>query len=131
MNKIVEALKNTGVFYIATENQDQPEVRPFSSVTEFEGNAYICTNNTKEVYKQIMNNSKVALSGMSKDGSWIRIKATLVNDPRREAKQAMLQDPTGPSNLYTLDDGIFEVFRLENVECIRYSMKSEPEEIKA
>ena len=47
MNKIVEELKNVGTFYIATIENDQPRVRPFSSVTEFEGNVYLCTRKSK------------------------------------------------------------------------------------
>ena len=47
MNKIVEELKNVGTFYIATVEKDQPRVRPFSSVTEFEDNIYLCTRKSK------------------------------------------------------------------------------------
>ena len=47
MNRIVEELKNVGTFYIATIENDQPRVRPFSSVTEFEGNTYLCTRKSK------------------------------------------------------------------------------------
>ena len=53
MNNIVQELKKVGVFYIATAEGDQPRVRPFASVTEFEGKAYICSGNFKEFYKQV------------------------------------------------------------------------------
>lgn len=130
MNKIVEELKNVGTFYIATVENDQPRVRPFSSVTEFEGNIYLCSGNQKEVYKQIMNNPKIELCGMSKDGEWIRVSATVVKDDRIEAQEAMLKDPTGPSQLYTAGDGKFVVFRLDNVKCMKYNFYSAPREIK-
>jgi uncharacterized pyridoxamine 5'-phosphate oxidase family protein len=126
MNRIVEELRKTGVFYVGTIDGDQARVRPFSSVTEFEGELYICTNNTKDVYKQIMNNSKIEICGMGKDGTWIRISGTAVRDDRDEARKNMLEDPTGPSNLYKLGDGIFEVFKVENPVCTKYSMISEP-----
>ena len=74
MNKIVEELRKTGVFYVATLDEDnQPRVRPFSSLTEINGSLYLCTNNTKDVYKQIQKNSKIEICGMGKDGTWIRI----------------------------------------------------------
>lgn len=130
MNKIVEELKNVGTFYIATLENDQPRVRPFSSVTEFEGNIYLCSGNQKEVYKQIMNNPKIELCGMSKDGEWIRVSAIAVKDERIEAQEAMLKDPTGPSQLYTAGDGKFVVFRLDNVKCMKYNFYSAPREIK-
>ena len=64
MNKIVEALKATKVFYVATIDGDQPRVRPFSSVTDIDGKLYICTNNTKKVFDQMMKNPKVEICGM-------------------------------------------------------------------
>lgn len=130
MNKIVEELKKTGVFYVATLEGDQPRVRPFSSITEIDGQLYICTNNKKKCYEQMMKNPKVEISGMGKDGTWLRITGKLVRDDRDEARAAMLADPTGPSNLYTVGDGIFEVLRLEDAVCTKYSMTAEPEIIK-
>lgn len=131
MNKIVEALKSVGVFYLATAEGDQPRVRPFGSVTEFEGSVYICTNNTKACYAQIMSNPKIELCGMDKKGGWLRLSATAVRDDRDAARAAMLKDPTGPSRLYSLGDGIFEVLRLENIRCTRYSFSAAPETIEA
>lgn len=130
MNKIVEELKKTGVFYVATLEGDQPRVRPFSSITEIDGQLYICTNNKKKCYEQMTKNPKVEISGMGKDGTWLRITGKLVRDDRDEARAAMLADPTGPSNLYTVGDGIFEVLRLEDAVCTKYSMTAEPEIIK-
>ncbi len=130
MNRIVDELRKTGVFYVSTIDGDTSRVRPFSSVTEFEGNLYICTNNTKNVYKQIMANPKIEICGMEKDGTWIRINGTAQRDDRDEARKAMLEDPTGPSNLYKLGDGIFEVLRIDNAKCTKYSMTSDPVEIE-
>lgn len=126
MNKIVEELKKTGVFFVATEDGDQPRVRPFSSVAEIGGKPYICTNNQKKCYAQMMKNPKVEISGMEKDGSWIRVTGKLVRDDRDEARAAMLADPTGPSNLYKLGDQIFEVLCIEDAVCTKYSMTAEP-----
>lgn len=130
MNRIVEELKKTGTFFVATEDGDQPRVRPFSSVTEFEGKLYICTNNTKDCYKQMTENPKVEICGMGKDGTWVRVNGTLVRDDRDEARAAMLADPTGPSNLYKLGDGIFEVLYVENAVCTKYSFTAAPEIIR-
>jgi uncharacterized pyridoxamine 5'-phosphate oxidase family protein len=129
MNRLVEEMKKVGVFYVSTIDGDQPRVRPFSSVCDFEGKTYICTNNTKECYKQIIASPKVEISGMGKDGTWIRVSGKLVRDDRDEARAAMLNDPTGPSNLYTVGDGIFEVFYIEDASCIKYSFTSAPETI--
>jgi uncharacterized pyridoxamine 5'-phosphate oxidase family protein len=130
MNQIVEEMKKTGTFYVATDDNGIPHVRPFSSITEFEGTPYLCTNNTKKVFAQILKKSDVEISGMEKDGTWIRVTGQLVSDNRSDAQAAMLADPTGPSNLYHLGDGLFEVFRLENAVCTKYSFTSDPVIIK-
>jgi uncharacterized pyridoxamine 5'-phosphate oxidase family protein len=130
MNPIVAELKKTKVFYVATMDGDQPRVRPFSSVTEFDGKPYICTSNTKQVYAQMVSNPKVEICGMNPDGTWVRVTAVLVRDDRDAARAAMLSDPTGPSELYTLGDGHFEVLRLENAVATRYSFSSQPEVIR-
>lgn len=130
MNKIVELLKEVGVFYIATIEGNEPRVRPFSSVTEYEGHAYLCTNNTKDIYKELMVNPHVEISAMDKKGGWIRLRATLVRDDRDEVREAMLNDPTGPSGLYKVGDGLFEVLRMEEVSCYRHSFYGKPEKIE-
>ncbi len=130
MNKIVEELKKVKIFYVATIDNDQPRVKPFSSVSEFEGNAYLCTGKQKEIYKQISKNPKVELSGMYDGGSWLRVSATLVKDDRIEAQEAVLNDPTGPSQLYTAGDNKFVVYRLTDVKAFKYNFYAAPVEIK-
>lgn len=130
MNKVVEELKKVKIFYIATVEDDQPRVRPFSSIAEFEGNAYLCTGKHKEIYSQISKNPKIELSGMYDGGTWLRVSATLELDERVEAQEAVLNDPTGPSQLYKPNDGKFVVYKLTNVKAFKYNFYAAPEEIK-
>ena len=126
MNRIVEALKKTKVFYIATVDESgAPQVRPFGSVTEYEGGIYLCTNNTKAVYREIMHQPKIALCGMD-GGTWLRVTGTAVRVDSDDARRAMLADPTGPSGLYTVGDGIFEVFRIDDARAVLYSFEAAP-----
>ena len=130
MNRIVEELKKVKVFYIATIENNRPRVRPFSSVAEFENHAYLCTGNIKDIYKQIKNNPHVELCGMYDGGTWLRVEATLVEDNRIEVQQAVLNDPTGPSQLYKAGDGRFVTFKLTDVKALKFNFYSAPEEIK-
>ena len=41
MNDVVKYLQECGTFYLATVEGDQPHVRPFGAVCEFEGKLYI------------------------------------------------------------------------------------------
>ncbi len=124
MNEVLEFLKAAGTFYIATEEGDQPRVRPFGAVCEFEGKLYIVTNNKKKVYAQIMANPKVEMSGMSK-GKWIRVAGSLVRDERREAKTAMLDSMPSLRQMYNEDDGIVEVLYFENATATIESFTDE------
>lgn len=130
MNKVVEELKKIKVFYIATIDGEKPKVRPFSSVAEFEGHIYICTGKQKETYKQLSLNPHIELCGMYDGGNWVRVAADVVEDDRTEAQEAVLSDPTGPSQLYKANDGRFVVFKLINVKAYKYNFYSAPEEIK-
>ena len=129
MNRIVEELKKAGVFYISTIDGKFPRVRPFSSVTEFEGNAYICSGNFKEFYKQIKLNPNIEICGSFNNGTWLRISACCEEDNRLEVQQAMLADPTGPSMLYKAGDGRFVTFKLNNIVATKYSFTSAPEDV--
>ena len=131
MNKVVEELKKVKVFYVATVDGDQPRVRPFSSVAEYEGNAYLCCGNFKEVYRQLTADPNVELCGMYEDGtSWLRVTATVEEDNRLEVQQAVLDDPTGPKQLYKAGDGRFVTFRLTHVTATKYSFFAAPERIE-
>ncbi|MFV0517474.1 MAG: pyridoxamine 5'-phosphate oxidase family protein [Aminipila sp.] len=113
MNRVVEFLKQAGTFYLATVEGDQPKVRPFGAVTEFEGRLYVCTNNRKPCFAQIKHNPNVEISATIQGGKWIRLSGKLVRDSRQEARQAFLDDNKDLDSLYDANDGIFEVLYLE------------------
>ena len=130
MNRAVEELKKVGVFYVATVDGEEPRVRPFSSVAEFEGDAYLCCGNFKQVYRQLSQNPRVALCGMYPDGgSWLRVTAKVEEDDRVEVQEAVLADPTGPKGLYHAGDGKFVTYRLTDIRAAKYSFTAAPEEI--
>ena len=104
MKRALEFLKESGVFYLATEDGDQPRVRPFGAVCGFEGKLYVTTANRKPVFRQITENPKTEISAMTPDGRWIRLEAELVRDERREAKTAMLEANPKLRSMYGEDD---------------------------
>ena len=130
MKEILDYLKECGTFYLATTEGDQPRVRPFGAVCEFEGKLYITTNNQKKVFDQMKQNHKIEISAMNK-GSWIRLEAEAVPDERREARAAMMEDnKSALSSMYSIDDGIFEVLYLTNGTATIYTFTGDPKIIK-
>lgn len=130
MNGIVKALQESGVFYVSTVEDDQPRVRPFGAVIDFGGKAYFCTNNTKNVFKQMIKNPQVEICGLKKDGTWVRVTGKLIRDDNDTVRAAMLEAMPGLKNMYSVGDGIFEVFKLEGATAALYSMAAKPVEIK-
>ena len=126
MNEVLDYLKSCGTFYLATADGDQPHVRPFGAVCEFEGKLYIVTNNRKKVYAQMADNAKIEICGMQK-GTWIRIEAEAAHDSRREARVAMMDaNKASLSSMYTVDDNLMEVLYLKNATATIYSFTGEP-----
>jgi len=113
MNEVAKYLQECGTFYLATVEDDQPHVRPFGAVCEFEGKLYIVTNNKKDVYNQMRVNGKVEISGMNK-GTWIRLKGVVKEDTRREARVAMMEANDSLRSMYHVDDNLMTVFAFES-----------------
>jgi len=130
MQEVLAYLRNAGVFYLATCEGDQPRVRPFGATAEFEGRLYIETSNRKKCFNQMIKNPKVEISAMGKDGSWIRVEATVVQDGRREARQRMMEEAPSLSKLYSVDDGKMEVLYLKDATATFYSFPGEPRVVK-
>lgn len=129
MNEAIKYLQECGTFYLATVEGDQPHVRPFGAVCEFEEKLYIVTNNKKDVYNQMKLNGKVEICGMYK-GTWIRIKGIVKEDIRREARVAMMEtNKAALSSMYTVDDNLMTVFAFESGVATIYSFTNAPQVI--
>ena len=130
MSKVADYLKNAGVFYLATMDGDQPRVRPFGAIAEYKDNVYFCTNNKKNVFKQLVANQKVEISGMAKDGTWIRLTGKAVVDDSDDVRRVMLEANPSLNGLYKIGDGVFEVFYLKEMTAKVFSFTAEPVVLK-
>lgn len=127
MKETWEFLKNSGVFYIATMDGDQPRVRPFGVVEIFEDRLYIQTGKSKDVSKQIQINNKVELSSFN-NGKWIRVTGKLVRDDRVEAKKDILDKNPNLRGMYDENDDNTEVLYFESAKAVISSFTEAPVE---
>jgi Uncharacterized conserved protein len=127
MKKALEFLQESGIFYLATTEGNQPRVRPFGAVFEYEGKLYIVTNNTKKCFQQMLENPKVEISGMNKTGQWIRVTGEVAHDDRREVKEFALEAAPSLKRMYSVDDGIFAVLYFTKGTATISSFTTEPE----
>ena len=129
MDRVCQFLKEAQTYYLATVDGDQPRVRPFGTAHIFEEKLYIQTGKIKEVSKQILSNPKVEICAF-KNGEWLRVAGTLVEDDRLAAKQSMLDAYPSLQNMYSADDGNTQVFYLKNATATFSSFTHEPEVVK-
>ena len=72
MSKIGEFLKEAGVFFLATNDGDQPKLRPLGSFLDKDGKVIFGVGDFKDVYKQLLANPKCEIAACKKDGHWLR-----------------------------------------------------------
>ena len=129
MQRVCDFLKKTGFYFLATVDGDQPQVRPFGTAEIIDGKLYIQTGHVKPVAKQIEANPKVAICAYN-GKEWIRISATLVEDPRVEVKKAMLDAYPNLRAMYNENDGNTAVYYLKDAKATISSFTAPPVEIE-
>ena len=128
MQKVLDFLKEAGVYYLATMDGDQPRVRPFGTAHIFEGKLYIQTGKVKPTSKQIAANPKVEICAF-KDGTWLRLSGELVEDDRTEARKSMLDAYPELRSMYDENDGNTQVLYFKNATATFSSFTAAPETI--
>ena len=127
--EVYDFLRSCGTFFLATDDEGQPHVRPFSTLNNYEGKLYFETNNQKKVYKQLAKNGKVEICGLN-GGKWIRVEGIVKEDLRREARVAMLEVNPAIKNLADPDNGTMTVFYFESGIATIYSFTEDPKVIE-
>ena len=125
MKRVLDFLKKAEVYYLATVEGDQPRVRPFGTINEFEGRLYIQTGQVKPTSKQLAANPKAEICAF-KDGAWIRVACELVEDDRFEARKSMLDAYPNLRHMYNENDGNTQVFYMQNATATISSFGGTP-----
>lgn len=127
MNKVVEFLQANPVQYLATVGRDgKAKCRPFMFSGEFDGKLWFCTNNTKDVYKDMQTNSEIEISVSSPEYAWIRLHGTAVFEDNKAVKEMCMENGIVKGQYQTADNPIFEVFYLDNAHGIIADFSGNP-----
>ena len=127
MNKVVTFLQENPVQYLATVGRDgKAKCRPFMFALEKDGKLWFCTNNQKEVYKDMQENPYVEISVSSPEYAWIRLSGKAVFENNMEVKQGCMENPIVKSQYDTADNPIFVVFYLEDAHGVIADFSGEP-----
>ena len=129
MERVFDFIKNAETYYLATVEGDQPRVRPFGTILNYEGKLYIQTGKVKPVSKQISANPKCEICAF-KDGTWLRIACELVEDDRVEVKKAMLDAYPNLRGMYDENDANTQVLYMNNAVATFSSFTAAPEVVE-
>ncbi len=128
MKRVYHFLKEAGTYYLATVEGNQPRVRPFGTVNEFEGKLYIQTGKVKPVSHQLAQNPKAEICAFY-NGAWLRIACELIEDDRVEARKSMLDAYPNLRRMYDENDGNTQVLYMRNAVATFSSFTASPETV--
>ena len=126
MGKGIEFLKEAGVYFIATSDNGQPQIRPFGSNMEFQGRFYYSMGRSKNVFKQMIANPKVSIVALKDNRDWIRIIGEAVLDESEEALKYFTESNPRIADMYKDNPGEVALFYLKDVTCILNASGNEP-----
>lgn len=127
MKEVVEFLQANPVQYLATVGRDgKAKCRPFMFFLEMEGKLWFCTNNTKDVYKDMQANPEIEVSVSSTEHAWIRLNGKAVFENNMAVKEACMASPIVKGQYHEASNPIFEVFYLENAKAVIADFSGNP-----
>ena len=127
MNEVVKFLNENPVQYLATVGRDgRAKCRPFMFAGEMDGRLWLCTNSTKDVYKDMQANPNIEISVSSPTYAWIRLNGRTVFEDNLSAKEMCIRNPIVKSQYQTADNPIFEVFYLADAHAVIADFSGNP-----
>lgn len=129
MEQVLAFLKAAGVYYLATSDGGQPHVRPIGFVMDWEGKLAFCTGNKKDMCRQLAANPKVEICAFH-DNKALRLcgEVVFVTSPESQAKALETMPVLG--QIYSVGDGVFEIFCLTETSAFFSDMLGNKEYIE-
>ena len=130
MSKINDFLTETGVFFLATCDGDQPKVRPLGAHLEMDGKVIFGVGDFKDVYREMVADPKVEIVACKPDGHWLRYtgKAVFETDPKYA--EASLEAMPQLKGIYNEETGNkLMMFHLEDATAVDIPMMGAGEDL--
>ncbi len=130
MSKVNDFLTETGVFFLATTDGDQPKVRPLGAHMEMDGKIIFGVGDFKEVYRQLCDNPLTEIVACKPDGHWLRYtgRAVFETDPKYE--KAALEAAPHLKSIYNEESGHkMAMFHLEDATAVDIAVMGEGEKL--
>lgn len=91
MSKVNDFLTEAGVFFMATEDGDQPKLRPLGAHMVVDGKVIFGVGDFKDVYKEMVKNPKVEIVALKAEGHWLRYTGKAVFDHNDDYAKMMIE----------------------------------------
>jgi len=115
MKEVVKFLQDNSTGFLATIADGKPKIRPFQFMLEEDGKLFFCSNNTKDVFKQLKDNPYVEFSSFSPQSAWIRVNGEVkFSDDLKIKEKIFVANGLVRSIYHTPDNPIFELFYIEH-----------------
>ena len=132
MSKVNDFLNETGVFFLATVDGDQPKVRPIGFHMEVDGKEMFGVGDFKDVYKQLLANPKCEIVAAKQDGHWMRYTGKAVFEADEKYAEMALDAMPDLRGIYNEETGNkMMVFHLEDVTAVDIAVMGEGTDLLA
>ena len=127
MNEVVKFLQENPVQYLATIGRDgKAKCRPFMFAGEKDGKLWFCTNNQKDVYKDLQEHPYTEVSVSSPEYAWIRLNGRAVFENNMAVKEMCIANPIVKGQYGEATNPIFEVFYLAEAHAVIADFSGNP-----
>lgn len=132
MSKIADFLNESGVFYLATVDGDQPKARPLGLFIEADGKVLFGIGEFKDVYKQLVANPKAEIVSAKADGHWLRYTGTVVFEDDPKYVELALEKMPNLRAIYNEETGNkMAMFSLQDATAVDIPMMGPGEDLLA
>lgn len=115
----VAYLDECGKYFLATMDNDQPRVRPFSFCAVIDGNVYFMTRKHKDVYKQLVKNPKVQIAAFPQEGrGWMRITCKLIEEDSQAIRTTFFEKYPRVAASHPADDPDYAFMKLQGITAV-------------
>ena len=130
MSRINDFLSEAKVFFLATNDGDQPKCRPLGAHLERDGKVIFGVGDFKNVYRQLLENPKCEIVAAKPDGHWLRYtgKAVFETDPKYA--EEMLANAPHLRKIYNEETGNkMMCFHLEDAAAVDIAVMGEGKDL--
>ncbi len=130
MSRLHDFIDEAGIFFLATEDGNQPKIRPLGAHVEMGGKEYFTVGDFKPVYRQMAENPLVEIAAFtSSDRKWLRYTGRAVFEDNDEVREKIfealphLRAAYSPESgrkmmIFTLEDSVARIIDMAGNEEI-------------